>query len=120
MRKKIINKLIDISRYHGIFLGEHIDLAHSMISQSNILSKEMKIWMVEIRKELFKTIEDVIRKGIDSGEFRADLDVEGSALCIIGGINQYYTKKVYLDKIKPSNVKPESIIYTLYNGFKAN
>lgn len=116
---KVKNKLIDISRYHGIFLSEHMDLAQSMMSQIDILSKEMKCWMVETREELFKTMEEVIQRGIDKGEFRANLDVEGAALSIIGGINQYYTKKIYIDKIKSSDIRPENIIDILYNGFKA-
>jgi len=109
-------KLIGFAEYHGRFLSDHIDMAQSIINQSDTLSVEMRCWMIEEKLEIFRLIEKMISDGIESGELRKNLDKELVISNIIGTTNQYYTKKIFLDKMSYKEIDSRILVDTIFRG----
>lgn len=112
------SKLISISKYHGAFLVQHINLAQVIVHQTDLISEEMKCWLLREQTKIFSLIANLIKEGISRKELREDLDVEIATLSVIGTINQYYSKRIFIDKESPENIDPSSIVDTLYKGLE--
>lgn len=116
--KNIEDKILSICKYHGKFIKEKIDMVQSIFSQSNILSKDMKTRLLKEKLEIFNLLRSIIKEGVDNGELRKDLDIDLATFSLIGTINQYYTQKILLEGISYEKITPNSIIDTLFRGFK--
>jgi len=116
--ESIQTKLRDFCISHGKFVGQHIDMAQTLLAQSEVLSHEMKCWMMKYRIELGKKIAKVLKAGVEKGELRKDLDIEIASYAIFGTINQYYSKKIFYDNENYNDIDPSPIVDTLMNGFR--
>lgn len=114
----IRDKLVSFCSSHGKFISEHVDMAQNIASQTGVLSKEMRCWMAECRIELGKAVIEVLKKGVENGELRNDLDLEVASYAIFGTINQYYSKKIFFDNERYEDIDPAPIVDTLFRGFK--
>ena len=116
--ESIRDKLNNFCLSHGKFISAHIDMAQTALSQTEVMSKEMKRWMIKCRVELGKIIIEVLKKGVENGELRKDLDLEAASYAIFGTINQYYSKRIFFDNDNYKDIDPTPIVDMLFRGFK--
>ncbi|EOD01907.1 TetR/AcrR family transcriptional regulator [Caldisalinibacter kiritimatiensis] len=116
----IREKLIELAKHHGKFLAKHAEMAQNIGNQSNIISKEMRCKLIKGRMEIHKIVEGVIEEGINNGELRSDLNKELAAFSVMGTVNQYYTKKIFIDKEMPNQINPTEAIDILMKGIEGS
>lgn len=110
-------KLIAFAKHHGMFLANHFDMTHIILTQPQILSIDMKHWLMRVKMEIFTLVKEIIEMGIKDGELRKDLDADLAALSLIGTVNQYYSKKIFFDKVSQENIDAKQVIDMLLKGF---
>lgn len=116
--KTMREKMIGLFKYHGEFLNKHLDIAKVIMSEQEVLPREMKKEMIEDNIGLFKMIERTLKEGIEKGELRDDLDIELASLCIIGSISQFYGKRIFFDKKNYKDIYPEPMVDMIFQGLK--
>lgn len=111
-------KMIGLFKYHGKFLNKYVDIAKVVMSEQEVLPREMKKEMIEDKIELFKMIEGTMKEGIENGELRDDLDIELASLCIVGSISQFYGKRIFFDRKSYEDIYPEPMVDMILRGLK--
>ncbi|MFZ5968983.1 MAG: TetR/AcrR family transcriptional regulator [Bacillota bacterium] len=104
------DKLLMIAENHVKFVSQHIDMAQMIMNQSDLISKEMKCWIMEQKEAAYKSFERLVEDGINRGEVRQDIDREIAASSIIGTMNQYYGRKIFRSKEKNRYVDPLPLV----------
>lgn len=111
----MVEKIQLISKYYAKFLKEHIDIFNStMIGQ--MLSEERRSLMLKEMSATFQTVEEMVRDGIQRLEVRGTIDSEIAATCILGGIQSYAMKKIYIDGYSPDEIDHEGIAKVILIG----
>lgn len=111
----MVEKIQLISKYYAKFLKEHIDIFNStMIGQ--MLSEERRSLMLKEMSATFQTVEEMVRDGIQRLEVRGTIDSEIAATCILGGIQSYAMKKIYIDGYSPNEIDHEGIAKVILIG----
>lgn len=108
-------KLDRLFRYHVKFIDQNIDI-FQIINVNNIISDSMKKNFLNEQKFFLGLIEDMIKSSIFNGELREDIDIEVTALCIIGAINQIANKRIFIDKIAADNIDSKAMINVIIKG----
>ncbi|MTI48903.1 MAG: TetR/AcrR family transcriptional regulator [Firmicutes bacterium] len=98
-------------------LQEHGDVFQQVANQPEVMSEEMKRQMLGLKLEIFGLMESVVKEGIASGDLRQDLNLEVATASLLGTMNQYSVKKIYIEKLKYNEVDLEVVIDTLMKGF---
>ena len=109
-------KILSYCRYHGKLISDHVDMAQTLAGQSDIFSKEMKVWMLKSKEEMYKLIEGIIKVGVSRGELREDINQELAVLNIVGTTNQYYTKKIFFDRVKYDDIEHNLVLDIIFKG----
>lgn len=104
-----------ISQFYASFLKEHLDMFRSIMT-GQTLSEDMRSRML---KEIWTTaaaFEDMIRDGIRTNELRGDIDPEIAAATIMGGIQNYAMKKMFIDGLSPEDIDHEGVAQVILRG----
>lgn len=110
-------KMLSFFQYHVRIMHTYGDMFQSLANQSDVLSEDMRQWMMNLRIELNKLIENIIEEGIAKGELRQGLDKEIATSSIIGTINQYSLKKLFCERTDYKEINLEAVVDVLMNGF---
>lgn len=116
-KNTVKEKLIAFAEHHGMFLANHVDMTQIIITQPQILSIDMKRWLMRGKMEIFTLVKEIIEMGIEDGELRENLDADLATLSLLGTVNQYYSKKIFFDKVSQENIDAEQVIDMLFMGF---
>lgn len=112
----VMEGLLQYANFHGSFLNEHLDMAQTLAAQSETLSEDMRCWIIKTKLDMYVLMEAMIKKGIATGELNSNLDIDVAILSIIGTINQYYAKKIFVDKENSNHIDPAAVIEVILNG----
>lgn len=111
----MLEKIRLISQFYASFLKEHLDMFRSIMT-GQTLSEDMRSRML---KEIWTTataFEDMIRDGIRTNELRGDIDPEIAAATIMGGIQNYAMKKMFIDGLSPEDIDHEGVAQVILRG----
>src|SRR5699024_604414 len=110
-------KIIELFKYHGYYLGKHIDITQVVINQEGLMPKKLKEEMVNEKMELLAMIEELLDRGKNNKELRENLDVGLAALSIIGSISNFYGKELYYNRKEFKEICPGTMVDLLFEGF---
>ena len=108
-------RLVELAKYSAKYFNQHIDMIQ-MATQCNLLSNEMKQWLIEERLAVFELIEQMIDEGIKKGELRQNLNVELASFVIIGSIGEHFTKRVFFDGLNIEEVDFDEMVDVILDG----
>ena len=111
----ILGKIRNLSIYSAEFLSAHAVLMNSQLAHQ-ALPEGMKAQMKSDWNLVYKSIEDEVRKGMESREIRSDIDPEMAVAVIIGGVNQYTLKKLMEENFTPQEIDHTGIAKTILTG----
>lgn len=111
----MLAKIRNLSSYCAEFLNNHLAIANSSIS-CGALPEEMRAQMMKDWDVIQKTIEDEVRIAIQTSEIRANIDPEMATAVIIGGIKQYITKKLFMDRVSLDEINHDGIAKVILTG----
>lgn len=114
--KEFKQKIILLAQYHGRFMEENLQTGESIITSSNVISREMIYKIMEIRKKFYEFMEDLIEEGIRKGELREDLDKRIMFLTIWGAISENYQERIFSQKTSFKDIDADSIISAIFQG----
>ena len=112
------DKLIAFTSYHGKFIKEHLKLVESAMMDKTIISEKVGKQILSKKEAVFRLLEDILKKGVLSGELVEDIDTQLAACAIIGSINHSYAMQIYVKGLDADGVNPEKIIEMLYRGME--
>lgn len=108
-------KLERLFQYHAGFLDQNLDI-FQITSTGKLLSHSMKKRLIKEQESFFELIEEMLKKGISSGEIRKNIDQEIAVLCILGAINQFAGKRIFMDKVSVDSIDSAPLIDILMGG----
>lgn len=111
----MLEKIRLISEFYAKFLKEHLDIFSSTMT-GQTLSEEMRSRMFKEMAITFQAVEDMIRVGIRTSELRANVNAEIAASCILGGIQSYAMKKIFIDGYSPDEIDHEGVAKVILMG----
>jgi AcrR family transcriptional regulator len=111
----MLAKICNFSSYSAEFMSQHIDVVNSAMSGQS-LPEEMRLQMMENWAVIHQSIEDIVREGVRSSELSPNIDPEIAAAVIIGGINQYMMKKIFMDRERPEKIDHGAIAKIILAG----
>lgn len=111
----MLAKIRNLSSYCAEFLSNHLAIANSSMS-CGALPEEMRAQMIKDWDVIQKTIEDEVRIAIQTSEIRANLDPEMATAVIIGGVKQYITKKLFMDRVSLDEINHDGIAKVILTG----
>lgn len=114
--EQVRRKFILLAQYHGGFMEEYATTTEILLSNSSFLSKEMIYSMMEIRRNIYNFLMDLIEEGIAKKEIRDDIHKKTLLLSLWGGIMGNYHERIFFEKTKAKDVEAESIINTIFEG----
>lgn len=109
-----LQKWID---YHIVLVDENLDIFQH-INSGRILSDSMEKRFIKEQNLFLKLIENMIQKAIENKEIRKNIDCEITALCILGGINHFTNKRLFIDRVDIDSIDSRALIDVLVNGLK--
>lgn len=101
--------------YHTSLVNQSFDI-FQLIDSGKILSDSMKKKFIEEQKLFLELVEKMIENGIIDGEIRKNIDQEVAALCILGAINHFANKRIFMDKISVKSMDFVILIDILMEG----
>nr|WP_243427979.1 TetR/AcrR family transcriptional regulator [Alkaliphilus hydrothermalis] len=114
----IKDKLVALVDFYDVYIREHFDIAQMILSQTELLSKEMKDWIMREKVKTHLLIEKMIDIGIEKKEVRPDIEREVAALAIIGTLNQYLGKKVLIQGHKGPKIDSAPLVSFLLKAIQ--
>lgn len=111
-------KLYALCRFHGQYLNRYIDISQIIMTEKEVLPKELMKDIIVEKIQLFNRIKKAIEEAINNGELRKNLDSQLATIIIIGSIGQFYGQKICYEKIDHNKVDPKDLIATIFNGLK--
>ncbi len=108
-------KLEKLCKHHSSFIAKSVDI-FQIININKVLSESTKIKFIEEQKEILGLIKEMVKKAKDKKEIKKNIELEISALFIIGSINQLSNKRIFLDKENPNNIDFRSLINMIMEG----
>ena len=112
------DKLIAFTIYHGKFMRDHLKFVESAMMDKNLISEKMGKQILSRKEAVFRLLEDILKKGVLSGELVEDIDTQLAACAVIGSINHSYAMQIYVKDLDADGVNPEKIIEMLYRGME--
>jgi TetR/AcrR family transcriptional regulator, cholesterol catabolism regulator len=100
------------------FLSEHSSFSKLLLTE---MWREDRVWretLVLARRELFTVISDVIRQGLATGEFRADVDPEFGASALFGMTATVALDWLAFEPTKPLDVVLNQIATAAFNAIR--
>jgi TetR/AcrR family transcriptional regulator, cholesterol catabolism regulator len=100
------------------FLAEHSSFSKLLLTE---MWREDRVWretLVLARRELFTVISDVIRQGVATGEFRADVDPEFGASALFGMTATVALDWLAFEPTKPLDVVLGQIVTAAFNAIR--
>lgn len=111
----MLEKIRLISQFYASFLKEHLDTFRSIMT-GQTLSEDMRSRMLKEMWTTAKAVEDMIRDGIRTNELRGNIDPEIAAATIMGGIQNYAMKKMFIDGYAPNDIDHEAVAKVILLG----
>lgn len=111
----MVGKIRNFSIYGAEFLNAHAVFLNSQIAH-HALPADMKKQMKSDWNQIYKTIEDEVKKGIETKALRSDIDPEMAVAVIVGGANQYTLKKIMEDNLTPQEIDHTGIAKLILTG----
>jgi AcrR family transcriptional regulator len=100
------------------FLSEHSSFSKLLLTE---MWREDRVWretLVLARRELFTVIGDIIRQGVATGEFRADIDPEFGASALFGMTATVALDWLAFEPTKPLDVVLDQIVTAAFNAIR--
>ncbi|MBS4537092.1 TetR/AcrR family transcriptional regulator [Clostridium sp. D2Q-11] len=116
--KNIEDILMDIARFHGKFLKDHLDMVQTFMNNTTNISDDIRCKAFAHRELLINTITSYIEEAKESGSIRKDIDEKVCAMTLFGTLNQFYTNKIYIEKEEFQDIDPYPIVDIILNGIK--
>lgn len=110
-------KLKRLLEHHANFLNQNVDVFH-IINNGKMLSHSMRERLIKEQDSFLKSLEKILKKGIENEEIREDIDHEVTLLCIIGAINQLAGKRIFIDKTNVNNMDSKLLIDVIMKGME--
>ncbi len=92
----IRNKLLILASFNDDFVRENFDMAQILLYQSDVVSREMKQWIILEKTKTYGLIEKMIEIGINKKEIRQDIEKNVAVSSLIGTMNQYLGKRIVM------------------------
>ena len=108
-------KLESLFNYHASFIDKNLYI-FQLMNSGRILSDTLKKRLVKEEKLFLGLVENMIEKGIVKGEIRENINKETAALCILGAINHYASKRIFMDKQDAGNIDSKILIDIFMKG----
>lgn len=108
-------KLESLFRYHARFIDQNLDI-FQLMNSGRILSDSMKKQLIKEQKVFLELIEKMVKTGAVRGEIRKNINEEAAALCILGSINHFASKKIFIDKMDVDNIDSRILIDIFMEG----
>lgn len=83
--------------YHIMLVDENIDI-FQLINSGKILSDSMQKRFIKEQNHFLRLVQKMIDKGITKGEIRKNINKEVASICILGAINYFTNKRIFMDK----------------------
>ncbi|MDY0255875.1 TetR/AcrR family transcriptional regulator [Gudongella oleilytica] len=112
----IRDRLIEFARYHGGFMGSHVELAENSIREAKELSDSVKLHLYKRKKDFLSAIYSLLIEGINNGEIVEELDVESASCLLLGGINQAYINHLHKEGSDSCTIDPAPVIEMVFKG----
>lgn len=110
-------KLYDIYDFHKSYLRKFLDIRQAIMSEKEVLPKELMLDIIEDFKRISHSMERAIEEAIKRGELRKDLDPKIASIIIMGSIGQFYGNKM-CPKNEAKDIEIGDLIDTLLRGLK--
>jgi len=110
-------KIREIIRVRVAEIGKHKSI--SRFITRNIESHIRQVKTTKIQNWISKQsviLFNIVQQGVDSGEFREDLDVSSFVYCLFGGINQLCRDWMHIEDKAPSIKQEERLFDMLMRG----
>lgn len=113
-----INKLKKIARQHCRYMMNSRDLTRVTMDGHGQLSSDFRRWICEVQAEKTEVIQQVIKEGIASGEFRPDLDSRTGAIVFSGAMGTIFHMAVFNDQLDEEYLakQGEEIAEVIFQG----
>lgn len=108
-------KLERLFRYHAKFIDQNLDI-FQLMNSGKILSESMKNRLINEQDKFLKLVEEMIETSINTGEISKSTDKETTALCLLGGINFFATKRIFIDKVDIDSIDSKVLVDIFMNG----
>lgn len=108
-------KLERLFRYHTKFIDQNLDI-FQLMNSGKILSESMKNRLIKEQDKFLELVEEMIETSINSGEINKNTDKETTALCLLGGINFFASKRIFIDKMDIDNIDSKVLVDIFMKG----
>ncbi|MCF6459694.1 hypothetical protein C3E88_01370 [Clostridium sp. Cult3] len=112
------DKLYALCMFHGKYLSRYIDISQIIMTEKEVLSKELTWEIVDEKVQLFNRIRKAVEESIRRKELRQDIDPQLATTIIIGSIGQFYGQKICYEKENYKDINPKDLINTILEGLK--
>ncbi|KUO63813.1 MAG: TetR family transcriptional regulator [Gracilibacter sp. BRH_c7a] len=109
------DKFIAFAKYQTELVKTHIPI-FNMMCTSKIIAREMGALMLEQNIRVAEILTGLVKKAVDQGELREDINPEMAAAVMIGTINQYSSKKVIFFDAQPEDIDYEQMADIIFKG----
>lgn len=110
-------KLERLFRYHASFIDQNLDI-FQLINSGKILSESMKERLIKEQEIFLRLVEKMIKTGVISGEISKDTDEEATSLCLLGAINFFTSKRIFMDKMDIDSIDSRVLIDIFMKGLE--
>lgn len=114
--RELVDTLTDVSKFHGEFINDHLDMAQNIMNSSVDISDDMRCKMNSTREILICEMSKYIKSVKEKGLIREDVDEKVLVMGFFGTLNQFYTDKIYMKKNKIEDIDPYPVINIILNG----
>ncbi len=111
----MLAKISNFSSFCAEFLSKHLTIVNSSMT-CQALPEDMREQMTRDWVVVQKTIEDEVRNAIRTSELRANIDSEMATAVIIGGLKQYITQKIFIDRVSLEEINHDGIAKVILTG----
>ncbi|OMP67498.1 TetR/AcrR family transcriptional regulator [Domibacillus epiphyticus] len=118
-KSKASDQLLLLVENHFSFLSEDRHLAVVTQLELRQSNKELRLKINEVLKEYLLLIDRILQGGIDSGEFRSNLNIRLARQMIFGTIDEMITTWVMNDQKYDLAASAPEVADMLLNGFSA-
>lgn len=114
-----VERIGEIIRQHLKFMAKHRNMARVMMQEHLTLSEDLHQWLKTNRDGKLKTIEKIVIKGMEQGEFRKGINPKITAHLIFGATISLSGDIIEEGEVTSVQELTEHVIDTLLNGIVA-
>ncbi|WP_198135377.1 TetR/AcrR family transcriptional regulator [Alkaliphilus metalliredigens] len=112
----IRERLIAIAKHLGNFTEKNMGTVENLIRNSNILSQETKVGLLEIREKLYNALSKTFSQWEDKLEIRDDLNSKMITMIFLGMMKEFYEDALIFNKEDQGEIEIEDMIDVLLEG----